>query len=165
MWLTPICFSAWLAQSVATWCQHWSNTVASEFTQARVTSCGLASFLWCCLARSINQIWYQKYQVPVWPTTRVEILMKFWCAKIRTTLARMTYSFLYNLYGRSVRLALLLTMVRNLVCGNKIQIYSPLRASNTRNCGKTKSPFEIDFYRPIRPWQQLGKLVSARETT
>ena len=22
--------------------QHWSNTVASEFTQARVTSCGLA---------------------------------------------------------------------------------------------------------------------------
>ena len=40
---TPICFSAGLARAVATWCRHWSNTVGSEFTQARVTSCGLAS--------------------------------------------------------------------------------------------------------------------------
>ena len=40
---TPICFSAGLARAVATRRRHWSNTVASEFTQARVTSCGLAS--------------------------------------------------------------------------------------------------------------------------
>ena len=30
--------------------QHWSNTVASEFTQTRVTSCGLCLPLWCCSA-------------------------------------------------------------------------------------------------------------------
>ena len=47
---TPICFSAGLARAVVTRRRHWSNTVASEFTQARVTSCGLASLLWCCSA-------------------------------------------------------------------------------------------------------------------
>ena len=46
-----ICFSAGQARAIATWRQHWSNTVASEFTQARVTSCGLASLLWCCSTR------------------------------------------------------------------------------------------------------------------
>ena len=30
MRLTPICFSAWLAQSVVTRHQHWSNKVASS---------------------------------------------------------------------------------------------------------------------------------------
>ena len=34
MWSTPICFSAGLARAVATRRRHWSNTVASEFTQA-----------------------------------------------------------------------------------------------------------------------------------
>ena len=39
MWSTPICFSAWLAWSFATWHQHWSKTVASE----------LSHELWSCL--------------------------------------------------------------------------------------------------------------------
>ena len=40
--------AAWLARSVATWRQHWSNTVVAELTQAQVMSCSLAFLLWCC---------------------------------------------------------------------------------------------------------------------
>ena len=32
---TPICFSAWLARSVVTQCQHWSNTVAPSLLRRK----------------------------------------------------------------------------------------------------------------------------------